>query len=163
MASGVKVGDEVKELLTSMKVNRKSDDPSKRIRIVVLHIDGDYVKVEKTFEEQHLADKGNVYKFLEGEMKPNDCRYIVYDCHYDVKDGVKEELVFIMWSDDNAAIKQKMKYASSKSCLKKILECKHEFEFHGKEDVTPRAFAECLSKMAKTGILSLEGLNVSDH
>lgn len=159
MSSGIKVADHVKEIIDDMRVNRSKDDALKRIRIVTLDICEEIV-VKDIFKEEDLVDKGNVYEFLQNLMKCDDCKYIVYDCHYETKVSKKEDLVFIMWSSDNAKTKLKMSYASSKRCLQKLVGAKHEFEFHDMEEITPKAFAESIIKVAKADVLCLEGLDV---
>jgi len=50
-------------------------------------------------------------------------RYAVYDFEYSLSsgEGVRNKLTFIAWSPDDAPIKAKMVYASSKEALKRAL------------------------------------------
>jgi cofilin len=50
-------------------------------------------------------------------------RYAVYDFEYNLSsgEGIRNKLTFIAWSPDDAPIKAKMVYASSKEALKRTL------------------------------------------
>merc|ERR1719198_2919996 len=56
------------------------------------------------------------------ELPETDCRYAVFDTEITTKAGATaNKMMFISWSDDNAPIKKKMLYASSKLALKNSL------------------------------------------
>ncbi|RVD88408.1 uncharacterized protein DFL_002595 [Arthrobotrys flagrans] len=59
-------------------------------------------------------------KFL-GDLPENDCRWAVYDFAYKLAEGEGErnKIVFISWSPDNAPIRSKMVYSSSKDALRR--------------------------------------------
>ncbi|KAK5853816.1 hypothetical protein PBY51_014940 [Eleginops maclovinus] len=154
MASGVKVSDEVKQIFNEMKVVKNDADEKERIRIVLLWIDGD-IKVEKIYREKDLEDLNDVFKFVKGLMRPDQSRYFLYDCHFETKDsGRKEELVFMMWAPDDAPMKSRMQYASSKNAMQRSVQgVKHCFEVHDIEDMDPDSFAERL----KHKVLKMEG------
>ncbi|KAK5908283.1 hypothetical protein CgunFtcFv8_016355 [Champsocephalus gunnari] len=130
MASGVKVADEVKQIFNAMKVVKSDDDEKERIRIVVLHIDVE-IKVEKIYRQKDLEDVEDVYKFVKNLMLADQCRYFLYDCHFETKEGIKkEELVFMMWAPGTSVLKGRMQYASSKSAIQKTTQgVKHVLEF----------------------------------
>lgn len=52
-----------------------------------------------------------------------DCRYAVFDFHYelDPSEGKRNKIVFVTWSPDNAPIRSKMVYSSSKESLRRAL------------------------------------------
>ncbi|KAF9092319.1 cofilin [Mortierella sp. AD031] len=57
-----------------------------------------------------------------GDLPSDDCRWAVYDFAYKTADGGdRNKIVFFSWSPDNAKIKPKMLYASSKEALRKAL------------------------------------------
>jgi len=57
----------------------------------------------------------------EAEEK-KECRYGLFDAVYKLKDGQnRTKLVFFLWSPENATVKQKMVYTSSKDALKRAL------------------------------------------
>nr|XP_032654701.1 destrin-like [Chelonoidis abingdonii] len=54
------------------------------------------------------------------QMLPEkDCRYALYDASFETKESKKEELMFVLWAPDQAPLKSKMIYASSKDAIKK--------------------------------------------
>ncbi|KAJ0005045.1 hypothetical protein NQD34_011259 [Periophthalmus magnuspinnatus] len=161
MASGVKVADGVKEMLLSMKLNRSSDDANERIRVVELGLNdaNTEIEVKQVIMEKDVKTLGNVFKFVQCLMGEKECRYIVYDCHYETPQTKKEDLIFIMWSCDHASPKSRMVYSSSKSAVKKIMDFKFELELHGKDETTPQSFC---GKMGKEKVLKLEGLDVKE-
>lgn len=135
-----------------MKVQRSDADARDRIRIVTFKVDDKFINVDQIYQEKDLADKPNIYTFFTSLMRDMECIYILYDCHYETKETKKEDLVFVMWAHDKASIKLRMKYASSKLYLKKVLDAKHEMELHDAEEYSPSNFAEQLGK----NIISLE-------
>ena len=62
----------------------------------------------------------NYEEFLE-DLPPNDCRYAIYDFQYETGEGKRNKICFISWSPDDARIKYKMVYASSKDALRREL------------------------------------------
>ncbi|KAF9142171.1 cofilin [Mortierella sp. GBA39] len=56
------------------------------------------------------------------ELPEDDCRWAVYDFAYKTTDGGdRNKIVFFSWSPDNAKVKSKMLYSSSKEGLRKVL------------------------------------------
>ncbi|CAG6017563.1 unnamed protein product, partial [Menidia menidia] len=162
-ASGVKVCDEVKDIITEMKVVKSDADQSERIRLVVFEIKDGHIVIEegKIFREKDLADK-DIFKFFLSLLDPDTCRYLLYDCHFETKESSrKEELVFVMWAPESAPIKAKMQYASSKDSLKKVLTgIKHELQMNDLSDYGNRDnFGERMGK----GVIKVEGHPVSGH
>ncbi|XP_029305823.1 cofilin-2-like [Cottoperca gobio] len=160
MASGVKVADEVKQIFNAMKVVKTEDDEKERIRIVLLHIDTE-IKVEKIYRQKDLEDQDDVFKFLKTLLLCDQCRYVLYDCHFEIKENIqKEELVFMMWAPDSAKMKGRMQYASSKSAIQKIVEgVKHTMEVHGIDDMDK----DCFTDRLKHKVLKLEGHCATGH
>ncbi|KAK5853815.1 hypothetical protein PBY51_014939 [Eleginops maclovinus] len=154
MASGVKVADEVKQIFNQMKVVKSDDDEKERIRIVLLHINVE-IKVEKIYRQKDLENVGDVYKFVKSLMVPDQCRYFLYDCHFETKEGIKkEELVFMMWCPGTSALKSRMEYASSKSAIQKTVQgVKHVLEIHDIEDMD----TDCFTDRLKQKVSTLEG------
>ncbi|XP_034007953.1 cofilin-2-like [Trematomus bernacchii] len=154
MASGVKVADEVKQIFNAMKVVKSDDDEKERIRIVVLHIDVE-IKVEKIYRQKDLEDVEDVYKFVKNLMLADQCRYFLYDCHFETKEGIKkEELVFMMWAPGTSVLKGRMQYASSKSAIQKTTQgVKHVLEVNDIEDMD----IDCFTDRLKQKVSKLEG------
>eukprot|EP00967_Tisochrysis_lutea_P029726 scaffold34788_cov32-Tisochrysis_lutea.AAC.1 len=69
-----------------------------------------------------LGDKGASFEEFCSKLPDNDCRYGILDVPITTKSGAEtNKLIFVCWSDDNASVKPKMLYASSKDALKKAL------------------------------------------
>lgn len=154
MASGVKVADQVKDIYNEMKVVKQDANQKDRIRLVVFHIKDGYIDVDRLYRERDLEGVDDVFKYFLSLMDPKRCCYFLYDCHYEIKDSKKEDLVFVMWAPEDAAIKDKMCHASSKDALKKILSgIKHELQINDISDFNRETFVEKIGK----GITKLEG------
>ncbi|RSH92754.1 cofilin [Saitozyma podzolica] len=69
------------------------------------------------------SDEKDYDKFV-GELPEKECRWAVYDFEYTLPggEGVRNKLCFIMWSPDDANIKNKMIFASSKDALRRRLD-----------------------------------------
>ncbi|KAM9365588.1 non-muscle cofilin 1-like [Pholidichthys leucotaenia] len=161
MASGVKVDDSLKTMINDMRLVKSGDDENERIRILTCEVT-DTVHVKDVIREKELEGK-DTFNVLCELMDNCHCMYILYDCHYETKDsGKKEELVFIMWSNDQkSCLKNKLLYASSKDAMKKCLSgVKHSLEINCCEDYKTRdAFIEKLGREA----ITLEGVTLKCH
>jgi len=59
------------------------------------------------------------YGTFVSDLPPKEGRYAVYDFDYTTNEGQKRnKLLLIVWAPDDAPIKEKMLYASSKAALK---------------------------------------------
>jgi len=77
---------------------------------------------KKSIVIEKKGDKGADFAEFTSTLPDGDCRYAVLDVQIDTKSGATaNKLIFIAWSDDNASVKPKMLYASSKDALKKTL------------------------------------------
>ncbi|KAA8583966.1 non-muscle cofilin 1-like [Etheostoma spectabile] len=159
MTSGVKVADEVKDIYNLMKVVKTDADEKERIRLVILKIDGD-IQVEKLYRAKDLDGIDDFFKFVMSLLPENECRYYLYDCHFVNQESKKEELVFMTWCPDNAQIKARMTYSSSKSALSKVfVGIKHDMQLNDPGENNRECFAEKLEKGGKK-VLSLEGCSL---
>lgn len=72
-----------------------------------------------------VGDKGEGQSYDEfvNALPENDCRYAVFDFHYELNpsEGKRNKILFITWSPDDAPIRSKMVYASSKDALRRSL------------------------------------------
>ncbi|XP_005992999.2 cofilin-2-like [Latimeria chalumnae] len=127
LASGVTVSTEAIEVFEDMKVRKASvsaEDIKNRKKAVLFCLSEDMqqIVVEKG-KEILVGDIGVTVEdpFLAfiNLLPPNDCRYALYDACYETKELKKEDLVFIFWAPENAPLKSKMIYASSKNALLK--------------------------------------------
>ena len=77
---------------------------------------------KKSIVIEHKGEKGDDFAKFCSKLPDSDCRYSVLDVEINTKAGATtHKLIFVAWSDDNASIKPKMLYASSKDALKKTL------------------------------------------
>merc|ERR1712176_1370299 len=77
---------------------------------------------KKFIEIECKGEKEATFDEFAKKLPDGDCRYAVYDVKINTKSGGEtNKLIFISWSDDNASVKPKMLYASSKDALKKTL------------------------------------------
>ncbi|KAJ3035672.1 cofilin [Rhizophlyctis rosea] len=111
MSSGVGVSDEAISVFQDLKLR-------KAFRYIIYKLSDDWreIVVEKTVES---ADYNDFVKALPA----GDCRYCVYDFQYDTSgEGVRNKILFFVWSPDVSKVKQKMLYAASKDALRKKLD-----------------------------------------
>merc|ERR1739848_650291 len=70
---------------------------------------------KKFIEIEKKGTKGASFDEFTKELPDGNCRYGVLDVEIQTKSGATaNKLIFVSWSDDNASIKPKMLYASSK-------------------------------------------------
>eukprot|EP01097_Dermamoeba_algensis_P001491 TRINITY_DN1558_c0_g1_i1.p1 TRINITY_DN1558_c0_g1~~TRINITY_DN1558_c0_g1_i1.p1 ORF type:complete len:126 (+),score=30.51 TRINITY_DN1558_c0_g1_i1:273-650(+) len=81
---------------------------------------GDNSKEVELLKAVPLSDK-TTYKDFLAELPADDCRYLVYNYEYDFDGGHRSKIVFFQWAPENAKIKSKMLYASTKDSIKKAL------------------------------------------
>jgi len=115
MSSGVQLSPECLPEFDKIKLGGGKPDVPRYI-IFKITDDKKFIVVEK------VAKPGDGFKELCAELPDDNCRYAIYDALITTKSGQEtHKLVFIAWSDDNAPVKPKMLYASSKDALKKAL------------------------------------------
>ncbi|KAM3465465.1 hypothetical protein NHJ13051_000642 [Beauveria bassiana] len=76
-------------------------------------------------------------------------RYAVYDFEYNLAtgDGVRNKIVFIAWSPDDAGVQPKMIYASSKEALKRSLNgLASELQANDSDDIEYDTIIKTVSK-----------------
>ena len=77
---------------------------------------------KKSIVIEEKGETGASFEDFTSKLPDGDCRYAVLDVEINTKSGATtNKLIFIAWSDDNASVKPKMLYASSKDALKKAL------------------------------------------
>merc|ERR1719478_871820 len=77
---------------------------------------------KKSIVIDKTGEKGASFEEFCKALPDGDCRYAVLDVEINTKSGATtNKLIFVAWSDDNASVKPKMLYASSKDALKKSL------------------------------------------
>ncbi|KAG8126266.1 putative Bromodomain adjacent to zinc finger domain protein [Naja naja] len=157
------VNDEVIKVFNDMKVRKSStsEEIKKRKKAVLFCLSAD--KKQIIVEEAKQILVGDIGVTVEDpyiafvKLLPlNDCRYALYDATYETKESKKEDLVFIFWAPENAPLKSKMIYASSKDAIKKkFTGIKHEWQVNGYEDIKDRSTLG--DKLGGNVVVSLEG------
>ncbi|KAJ8281877.1 hypothetical protein COCON_G00043960 [Conger conger] len=163
MASGVTVTEEVLTVFNDMKVRKaqaNEDEKKKRKKGVLFCLSPDmkHIVLEEG-REILVGDVGNTIvdplQHFVKMLPPDDCRYGLYDASYETKESKKEDLIFILWAPENASLKSKMIYASSKDAIKKkFTGIKHEWQVNGLEDLLDR---RTLADKLGSSVIAIEG------
>merc|ERR1712087_424200 len=97
------------------------------------------IVVECEGKSGDLKDKSNeeIFEEMKGKLPDAEARFAVFDCPIIAKSGAEtNKLIFIMWNSDNAPVKSKMLYASSKDAIKKKLTgIENEFQATDKDEL----------------------------
>ena len=110
-SSGVTCTDECMTEFNEMKIRSA-------YRYIIFKITDD----KKSIVIESKGDKNATFDEFKSKLPDGDCRYAVLDVEIATKSGATaNKLIFVAWSDDNASVKPKMLYASSKDALKKTL------------------------------------------
>ena len=111
MSSGVMCDPECLAEFEKMKIRSE-------YKYIIFKITDD--KKSIVIEEKGAKDAS--FDEFTSKLPEGSCRYAVLDVEINTKAGATaNKLIFVAWSDDNASIKPKMLYASSKDALKKAL------------------------------------------
>ncbi|KAF8548413.1 actin depolymerizing factor [Imleria badia] len=110
MASGVSVADNCITTFKELKLGKK-------IKYIVYNLSSDLTQivVAKSSEEPDYD------KFL-ADLPEKECRWAVYDFAFEKDSAKRNKLCFISWSPDEAKIKSKMLFASSRDALRRSLD-----------------------------------------
>merc|ERR1739838_708137 len=110
--SGVQLNDACIESFNNLK--RKHDK-----QYLLFELNDDITEIVQVAE----GEKGTTYESFYTdviEARPDEPFYCVFDFQYKDKEGKqKDKLVFLTWVPDEAKIKKKMLYTSSKDTIKK--------------------------------------------
>jgi len=135
--SGVGLAAECVPAFEELKLGKKS-----KYIIYKLSDDKKSIVVEKTSENVD-------YDTFLAELPENDCRYAIYDFEYELGagEGKRSKICFYTWSPDNAPVRAKMIYSSSKDALRRALAGIHA-EVQG-TDFSEVAHETVLEKVSK--------------
>ncbi|KDR83149.1 hypothetical protein GALMADRAFT_238995 [Galerina marginata CBS 339.88] len=110
MASGVGVNELCISTFQELKLKKKY-----KYIIFTLNSNFTEVIVEKTSSEQD-------YDAFLADLPETECRWAIYDFEFEKEGaGKRNKIIFLSWSPDDAKIKQKMVFASSRDALKRAL------------------------------------------
>ena len=122
------------------KVPRAEAQEGVQVHHLPIVSDNKEIVVGKTSDSKSYDD-------FVADLPPQECRYGIYDVEYDSGEGQRNKLVFVTWSPDDAKIKQKMLYASSKDALRKsLVGIQAEVQGTDFSEVAWEAGASCLSR-----------------
>ncbi|KAH0520016.1 Cofilin-1 [Microtus ochrogaster] len=112
----------------------------------------DDMKVSKSSMPEEVKKSKKAVLFCLSEDKKN----IILEEGKEILESKKEDLVFIFWAPENAPLKSKMIYTSSKDAIKKKLTgIKHELQANCYEEVKDRC--TLAEKLGGSAVISLEG------
>ncbi|KAF4577057.1 cofilin [Pleurotus pulmonarius] len=110
MSSGVGVSDECLSAFQGLKLGKKA-------KYVIFDLNSD--KTEIIVTKQSNAES---YDDFLADLPEAECRWAVYDFAFEKEGaGKRNKIVFFSWSPDDAKIKNKMLFASSKDALRRSL------------------------------------------
>ncbi|KAK2896900.1 hypothetical protein Q8A67_011388 [Cirrhinus molitorella] len=157
MASGVAISDEVIKHYDLIRVRLHGTEEGERFKLVVMCLSKDQKSIivdEENCLKVKDVGKTDVFKKVLSKIPTDECCYALYDCSYVNNESVKEDLVFILSAPENASLKSKMVYASSKAALKaKMPGLKFEWQINETSDRELSTLVEKLGGKIK----SLEG------
>ncbi|WVR05611.1 cofilin [Kwoniella sp. DSM 27419] len=133
MSSGVQPTQECLEKYQELKTGKK-------LSYITYGLTADKRNIEvlKTSEDKDFDN-------FVAELPEKECRWAVYDFEYTLPggEGIRNKLVFVMWSPDDANVKNKMMFASSKDALRRRLEGIHiEIQATEYSEITKDAILE---------------------
>ncbi|CAL0331983.1 unnamed protein product [Lupinus luteus] len=109
-ASGMAVHDECKLKFQELKAKRSH-------RFIVFKIEEQQIVVGK------VGGSSESYDDFQASLPADECRYAVYDFDFVTNENCqKSKIFFIAWSPENARVRMKMVYASSKDRFKRELD-----------------------------------------
>ncbi|CAE6456248.1 unnamed protein product, partial [Rhizoctonia solani] len=109
-SSGVSVNGACKQAYQDMKLKKTS-------KYIVFKLSDDLkeVVVDKTSSDTN-------YDIFLADLPTTEPRWAVYDVEFEKDGGKRNKLTFVSWSPDDAKIKAKMVYASSRDVLRRSMD-----------------------------------------
>ncbi|KAJ7730999.1 actin depolymerizing factor [Mycena maculata] len=136
MSSGVTVDSNCLNEFSALKLKKQY-----KYIVFGLNKDNTEIVVEKKSDSQNYED------FL-ADLPEAHCRWAVYDLEFEKEGaGKRNKLIFFSWAPDDAKVKDKMVFASSKDALRRSLVGIH-VEIQG-TDPSEVAFETVLDKASR--------------
>jgi len=115
MASGVSVAQDCVTVFNEIKLGHK-------FRYIVYALTDDLKQIRVLKAAPPSSSYNNFVEDLKEAEQKRECRYGIFDAEFKLKDGQnRSKLVFFLWSPEDATVKQKMVYTSSKDAIKRAL------------------------------------------
>uniref|UniRef100_A0A0B6Z588 ADF-H domain-containing protein n=1 Tax=Arion vulgaris TaxID=1028688 RepID=A0A0B6Z588_9EUPU len=111
MASGVAVADECLRVFDEIKMGHKW-------LYIIYRVSEDLRNIIVEEKAGHDKTYDDFVAMLKQAEANRQCRYAVFDVRFMHKCVQQEKLAFFLWSPDNATVRQKMIYTSSKQALR---------------------------------------------
>ena len=108
--AGIQLNDDVTTVYNDFKLSHKY-----KYIIFKMNDDMSEVVVEKT------AEKTATYEDFVNDLPEKQARYGVFDLHYETEEGVREKIVFFLWTPNGCKIKEKMLFSATKATIKQAL------------------------------------------
>lgn len=98
-----------------------------------------------------VGNPGSSYESFLNALPKADCRYGVFDYQLKLPDGgVLNKLVFLNWAPDNAKVKSKMMYASTKDFFKGHLDgMSAEFQASDLDEISEKEISEVVAALKR--------------
>jgi len=95
----------------------------KGVKYVLFALSKDFkeIVVEESGEDKKELSNEEQYREFTSKLHTDSPRYGVFDFEYEIEEGKRNKICFIIWTPDEAKVRQKMVYASSKDSLRKSL------------------------------------------
>ncbi|BFU19233.1 actophorin, putative [Entamoeba histolytica HM-1:IMSS-B] len=108
--AGIQLADEVTSVYNDFKLSHK-------YRYIVFKMNDGMteVVVEKT------AEKNATYDDFLKDLPEKSARYAVYDLEYDTPEGLRQKIIFYLWTPEGCKIREKMLYSATKATIKQAL------------------------------------------
>ncbi|KAI5787247.1 hypothetical protein EDC01DRAFT_717993 [Geopyxis carbonaria] len=125
----------------------------RHLKFIVYKLSDDKKSIIKELTSDEVADlpegEEAVYETFLGNLPEKDCRYAIYDFEYELAggEGKRSKICFFTWSPDDAPVKAKMIYSSSKDGLRRALAGIHT-EIQG-TDLSEVAYETVLEKASR--------------
>lgn len=100
-ASGVLINDEVVNHYNQIKVRRQGEEERERLKLLMMRVSDDHKEIivdhANCMRKKDFENVADVLQVVTSKLPPKECRYCLYDCTYEWKGSLKEDLIFIMW------------------------------------------------------------------
>ncbi|XP_066249309.1 twinfilin [Euwallacea similis] len=145
--TGIKANEELKKFFSKCKDGK--------VRVFKVSIESEQLVLKDQHNEKHNWEK-DYDKYVIPLIEENQPCYILY--RLDNKNSLGYEWLFISWSPDSAAVRQKMLYASTKATLKQEFgtsQIKDELHGTSLSDVTLMGYKKHKKSVAAPAPLSM--------
>jgi len=111
--SGVGLSSDCVSTFDQLKLGK-----NKEVKYIIYKLSTDL----KTIEVEKTGNDSDYDAFLK-DLPEDKCRYAIYDFDYELPggEGKRYKICFYTWSPDEASVKEKMIYSSSKDALRRAL------------------------------------------